>query len=52
VAGPSFDFSLLEKAADEHPVVIEIGLELMLKRWLVRQYLPHWESGRRRRATS
>ena len=49
VAGPSFDFSLLEKAADEHPVVIEIGLELMLKRWLVRQYLPHWESGRRRR---
>jgi len=49
VAGPSFDFSLLEKAADENPVVIEIGLELMLKRWLVRQYLPHWESGRRRR---
>jgi DNA-binding SARP family transcriptional activator len=49
VAGPSFDFSLLEKAADEHSVVIEVGLELMLKRWLVRQNLPHWESGRRRR---
>lgn len=49
VAGPSFDFSLLEQAADEHPVVIEVGLELMLKRWLVRQNLPHWENGRRRR---
>jgi DNA-binding SARP family transcriptional activator len=49
VAGPDFDFALLEKAAEEHPTVVEIGLELMLKHWLLRQHMPHWESGRRRR---
>jgi len=49
VAGPSFDFALLEQAGDEHPVVVEVGLELLLKRWLLRQHLPNWESGRRRR---
>lgn len=49
VAGPSFDFSLLERAGEEDAVVVEVGLELMLKRWLLRQCLPHWESGRRRR---
>lgn len=49
VAGPSFDFALLEHAGDEHAVVIEVGLELLLKRWLLRQHMPGWESGRRRR---
>jgi DNA-binding SARP family transcriptional activator len=49
VAGPSFDFALLENAGEEHAVVIEIGLELMLRRWLVRQSLGRWESGQRRR---
>jgi predicted ATPase len=28
---------------------VEVGLELLLKRWLVRQHLPNWETGRRRR---
>jgi DNA-binding SARP family transcriptional activator len=49
VAGPSFDFALLENAGEEHAVVIEIGLELMLRRWLLRQSLGRWESGQRRR---
>jgi len=49
LAGPSFDFALLEHAGEEHPVVVEIGLELMLRRWLVRQSLGHWESNQRRR---
>jgi DNA-binding SARP family transcriptional activator len=49
VAGASFDFSLLERAGEEHPVVVEVGLELLLKRWLLRQDLSNWESGRRRR---
>jgi DNA-binding SARP family transcriptional activator len=49
VAGPSFDFALLEHAGEEHVVVVEVGLELLLRRWLLRQRLSHWESGRRRR---
>jgi len=49
VAGPSFDFALLEHAGEEHPAVVEIGLELMLRRWLVRHSLGHWESNQRRR---
>jgi DNA-binding SARP family transcriptional activator len=49
MAGPSFDFALLEHAGEEHAAVVEVGLELMLRRWLVRQSLSHWESNQRRR---
>lgn len=49
MAGPSFDFALLEHAGEEHGVVVEVGLELLLRRWLLRQSLTHWESGQRRR---
>jgi predicted ATPase len=49
MAGPSFDFALLELAGEEHAVVVEVGLELMLRRWLVRQSLGHWESNQRQR---
>jgi DNA-binding SARP family transcriptional activator len=49
LAGPSFDFALLENAGEEHAVVVEVGLELMLRRWLLRQSIGHWESSQRRR---
>ena len=49
VAGHAFDSALLEKAGDEHAAVVEIGLEILLRRWLIRQHLQHWSSGRRQR---
>ncbi|HEX7185263.1 MAG TPA: AAA family ATPase [Thermoanaerobaculia bacterium] len=49
VASSSFESGLLEKAGEEHPLVVEVGLELMLKRWLIRQFSPYWSSGRRER---
>jgi DNA-binding SARP family transcriptional activator len=49
VVGYQFDIDLLQKAAEEDPGVVEIGLEILLKRWLVRQFVPHWATGRRER---
>lgn len=49
VAGPTFDADLLIRAGDEHPAVIDIGLEVLLKRWLIRQHVPSWRSGGRER---
>lgn len=43
-AGWSFEADLLQKAADEHPAVVEIGLELLLKRWLIRQSIRYWST--------
>ncbi len=43
-AGWSFEAELLQKAADEHPAVVEIALELLLKRWLIRQSIRYWSN--------
>ncbi|HEV7667677.1 MAG TPA: BTAD domain-containing putative transcriptional regulator [Thermoanaerobaculia bacterium] len=43
-AGWSFEAELLQRAADEHPAVVEIGLELLLKRWLIRQSIRYWST--------
>ncbi len=51
VVGPTFDTALLAKAGEEHPAVVDIGLEILLKRWLVRRHVPWWESGGRQRDT-
>ena len=42
VIGQRFDTELLQRAEDEHISVVEIGLELLLERWLVRQHRPQW----------
>ncbi len=47
VMGQKFDARLLAEAAEEHPQVVEVGLELMLERWLIRQHSDFWRSGRR-----
>lgn len=47
--GQSFDVSLLQEAADEHSAVIDIGLEILLKRWLIRQFAQSWTTARRER---
>jgi predicted ATPase len=47
--GQSFDISLLQEAADEHSAVIDIGLEILLKRWLIRQFAYSWTTARRDR---
>ena len=47
IMGQRFDIHLLQEAADEHAAVIEIGLEILLKRWLIRQFAHSWTSARR-----
>lgn len=47
VMGHRFDARLLSEAANEHPKVVEIGLELMIERWLIRQHSDFWRSDRR-----
>jgi DNA-binding SARP family transcriptional activator len=40
--GHKFDVGLLQHAADEHLGVVEIGIELLLERWLIRQFPRTW----------
>jgi DNA-binding SARP family transcriptional activator len=47
ILGHTFDIQLLQEAADEHATVVEIGLEILLKRWLIRQFAYFWTDGRR-----
>lgn len=47
IIGQKFDARLLSETAEEHPQVVEIGLELMLERWLIRQHSDFWRNGRR-----
>lgn len=49
VAGPTFDSDLLVRVGEEHPAVVDIALEVLLKRWLVRRHISGWESGGRQR---
>jgi len=49
VMGHCFEVHLLQEAADEHAVVVEVGLELLLERWLIRQFAHSWTSTRRER---
>lgn len=49
IMGQSFDVNLLQEAADELAAVVDIGLEFLLKRWLIRQFAPSWTSARRER---
>lgn len=49
VAGQTFEVQLLQKAGDEHMAVVELGLEILLKRWLIRQFAHTWTSSRRER---
>lgn len=49
VTGQTFEVQLLQKAGDEHMAVVELGLEILLKRWLVRQFAHTWTSSRRER---
>jgi DNA-binding SARP family transcriptional activator len=45
IAGERFDAELLCRAEDEHPAVVEVGLEILLERWLVRSAAPRWNPG-------
>jgi DNA-binding SARP family transcriptional activator len=46
ILGHTFEVQLLQEAADEHAKVVEIGLEILLKRWLIRQLSYFWTDGR------
>lgn len=45
LAGGPFDVDLLCRADDEHPAVVEVGIELLLERWLVRAATWRWNPG-------
>lgn len=49
VAGPRFDAELLGRAGREHPDVVDIALELLLERWLIRQSMSSWAQPHRQR---
>ena len=45
IVGDTFDVDLLCRAEDEHPAVVEIGIEILLERWLVRASGQRWNQG-------
>jgi len=45
IAGTTFDIDLLCRAEDEHPAVVEVGIEILLERWLVRSAGQLWNPG-------
>lgn len=47
VLGHRFDRKVLELAAEEHPGVVEIALEILLEKWVIRQAADAWAGGRR-----
>jgi DNA-binding SARP family transcriptional activator len=47
--GQTFDVELLQRAGREHMGVVEICVEVMLERWLVRQYAHRWSENPRER---
>ena len=49
VIGPVFDVDLLQRVSREHIGVVEIGIELMLERWLIRQRARRWTDDPRER---
>jgi tetratricopeptide (TPR) repeat protein len=49
VIGPTFDVELLQRASHEQMAVVEISLELMLERRLVRQVARNWSPTPRER---
>jgi eukaryotic-like serine/threonine-protein kinase len=49
VIGQSFEAWLLESAEQEDGQVVESCMELLLQRWMVRQFLRYWADSRRER---
>lgn len=47
--GHRFDFHLLRRAGDEHVLVVETAIGLMLEHWLARQFPDAWASTHRER---
>jgi len=46
VIGQVFEAGLLRESAGEHPTVVEVGLEILLERWVVRQFADQWNENR------
>lgn len=51
VLGPGFDAALLREVEREHMSVVEVALEVLLDRWLVRHSVGQWFASRRERDT-
>jgi len=49
VIGQEFEPELIRRTADEHTAVVEVGLELMLERWILRQNVDRWTTSSRQR---
>jgi|GEM_PF-674247 len=46
VIGQVFEAGVLQQAAGEHRTVVEVGLEILLERWIVRQFADQWNETR------
>ena len=46
VIGQVFEAGLLREAAGEHRTVVEVGLEILLERWVIRQFADQWNETR------
>ncbi|HTQ79393.1 MAG TPA: AAA family ATPase, partial [Thermoanaerobaculia bacterium] len=49
VVGQAFGADVLGRAGEEHPAVVDIGLDLLQERWLIRPFVAHWADSRRER---
>lgn len=49
VISVGFEPELIRRTADEHPSVVDVGLEIMLERWILRQNADRWSNSRRQR---
>lgn len=49
VLGPGFDAALLREVEREHMTVVEVALEVLLDRWLIRHSAGQWYASRRER---
>lgn len=44
IVGHSFDAELLRQAENEHPFVIDLGLQILLEKWLLQKQAPRWST--------
>lgn len=47
IIGSRFTADLLQRAEDEHMTVIDLGLQILLERWLIQRHAPSWTTLRR-----
>lgn len=44
IVGHAFDAELLRQAENEHPSVVDLGLQILLEKWLLQKQAPRWST--------